>query len=282
MVNLNRRDAENAEVTQRPEEAFDMHKTTLLPILLGTLVAAQLACGRINPLASRAAPSPSPNHKELIDQIFARYTEAVGGQEAVEAVSSYQTRGTFETSAARVQGTIESWGKNPNKNLTVITFPGIVEVKKGFDGESHWVQTPFGTFTAAEGATEMSQIERDAEVYRAGKIKSLYYELKLENKVRLSGRDVYMVEGKPERGPAEKLFFDEETGLLVRWDMVRKVPNRGHVFVKVHLDDYREIDGLKVPFKVRFAFESFDFTLKLDEWKHNVSIDDAVFRKPGS
>ena len=259
-----------------------MHKTILLPLLLVTLIAVQVACGRINPFTSRPSASPSPNHKELIDQIFARYMDAVGGQQAIDAVTSYKARGTFETSAARVQGTVESWGKNPNKNLTIITFPGIVELKKGFDGESYWVQTPFGTFTPAEGATEMSQIERDAEVYRAGKIKNLYYELKLENKVRLSGRDVYMVEGKPERGPAEKLFFDEETGLLVRWDMVRKVPNRGHVFVKVHLDDYREVDGLKVPFKLRFAFESFDFTLKLDEWKHNVSIDDAIFRKPRS
>jgi len=257
-------------------------RVALLPFLLAISLTSLIACKHLRPGGSSPSASASPNQKEVIEQIFARYTEALGGQQAIESVTSYKTRGTFETSAARIQGTFESWGKNPNKNLTRITFPGIVEVTKGFDGENQWVQTPFGTFSSAEGATEMSQMERDAEIYRAGKIKALYYDLKLENKVRLSGRDVYLIEGIPQKGPAEKLFFDTESGLLVRWDMVRKVPNRGHVFVKVHLDDYRDVDGLKVPFKIRFSFESFDFTMKLDELKHNVSIDDAMFRKPRS
>ncbi len=257
-------------------------RNILLPFLLCISIVAQVGCNQLRRAGSTPSASPSPSQKEVADQIFARYMEAVGGEEAIEAVTSYRAKGTFETSAARIQGTFASWGKDPNKTLTVMTFPGIVEVRKGFDGESQWVQTPSGTFSSTEGATEMSQIERDAEVYRSGKIKALYYDLKLENKVRLNGRDVYMIEGRPQRGPAEKLFFDAETGLLVRWDMVRKVPNRGHVFVKVHLDDYREVDKLQVPFKVRFAFESFDFTLKLDEWQHNVSIDDAIFIKPRS
>ena len=257
-------------------------RNVLLPFLLCISIVAQVGCNQFRRTGSAPSGSPSPSQQEVVDQIFARYMEVVGGQEAIDAVISYRAKGTFETSAARLQGTFASWGKNPNKNLTVITFPGIVEVRKGFDGESQWVQTPFGTFATTEGATEMSQIERDAEIYRAGKIKDLYYALKLENKVRLSGRDVYMIEGQPQKGPAEKLFFDAETGLLVRWDMVRKVPNRGHVFVKVHLDDYREVDKLQVPFKVRFAFESFDFTLKLDEWQHNVAVDDALFRRPRS
>jgi hypothetical protein len=254
-------------------------RAALLPFLLAISVTALIGCKHLRPGGSGPSASASPSQKEIVEQIFERYTEAVGGQQAIESVTSFKTRGTFETSAARIQGTFEAWGKNPNKNVMRITFPQF-EIKKGFDGENQWVQTPFGTFSSTEGATEMSQVERDADVYRAGQLKNLYYDLKLENKVRLSGRDVYLVEGIPQRGPSEKLFFDTETGLLVRWDMVRKVPNRGHVFVKVHLDDYREVDGLKVPFKVRFAFESFDFTLKLDELKHNVPIDDAMFRKP--
>ena len=64
--------------------------------------------------------------------------------------------------------------------------------------------------------------------------------------------------------------------------MARRVPRRGIVFVKVHLDDYREVDGVKVPFSVRFAFESFDFTLKINDLQHNVAVDDAVFQKPGT
>jgi hypothetical protein len=128
----------------------------------------------------------------------------------------------------------------------------------------------------------MAGIEHDAEIYRAGKIKSLYHSMRLDGRARLGGRDCYVVEGIPVKGPSEKLFFDTENGLLLRWDMARRVPRRGNVFVKVHLGDYREIDGVKEPFSVRFAFESFDFTIKLNDLKHNPSIDDSVFKKPGA
>lgn len=254
---------------------MSVKQTSLLTFLLAISIAPQVACSR-----KPRAEAP-PKKTELIDEIFARYTEALGGQEAIERVTSYKARGAFATSVAQVAGSFETWGKNPNKSLTIITFPRFGELKKGFDGETNWVQTPIGTFSA-QGATEMSEIERDAEVYRAGKIKSIYQDLKLENNARLSGRDVYVVEGKPAKGPAEKLFFDKENGLLVRWDMVRRNPQRGNVFVKVHLDDYREVDGVKVPFKVRFNFESFDFIMHIEELQHNVSVDDAMFKKPGT
>jgi hypothetical protein len=161
----------------------------------------------------------------------------------------------------------------------VIEFPRIGTLKKGFDGENRWVQTPAGT-VADESPKQMAEVEQDAEVYRAGKIRSLYESMTLEGKARLNGRDVDILEGKPAKGPAEKLFFDTETGLLRRWDMVRRNPQRGNIFVKVHLEDYREVDGVKVPFKVRFAFESFELTLNVDSLEHNVAIDDALFAKP--
>ena len=128
----------------------------------------------------------------------------------------------------------------------------------------------------------MSELERDADIYRAGKIKSLYFKMVLQPKARLQGREVYVVEGQPARGPSETLFFDVKDGLLLRWDMVRKDPKRGNVFVKVHLEDYREVDGVKIPFNVRFAFESFDVIVKIDEVKHNVDIPDSFFKKPGT
>jgi hypothetical protein len=178
-----------------------------------------------------------------------------------------------------MRGRIEGWQKEPKKRLSVIEFPRLGTLKKGFDGETAWVQTPSGTFTD-ENPQELAEMERDAEVYSAAKIKSEFDSMKLEPKARLNGRDMNVIEGKPERGPAEKLFFDAETGLLVRWDMARRHPKRGTVFVKAHLENYQQVGKVKVPFKIRFAFESFTFTVNLEEVQHNVEIDDAIFKKP--
>ena len=246
-------------------------------LLLAAIAIPTLSCNRLGSSPDRPAPAPSPTEQEVIDQILDRYQQAIGGKEAIAAITSYKLKGTFE--AAGLNGTLEGWRKEPHKTLSVIEFPRIGALKKGFDGENRWVQTPAGTFSDSSPQA-IAELERDAEVYSAGKIKSLFDSMKLENKARLNGRDMYVIEGKPVRGPAEKLFFDVESGLLVRWDMARKHPKRGTLFVKVHLEDYKEVAGVKVPFKVRFAFESFNFTVKVDELEHNIPIDDAVFRRP--
>lgn len=248
------------------------------PFLIAVIISAQLACTQQPPAESPTASS-SPTEQAAIDQILQRYEQAIGGREALDAITSQKMKGRFQLSG--MVGSVEGWRKEPNKTLTVVEFPRIGTLKKGFDGETRWVQTPAGTFTDSS-PQEIAELERDAEVYSAGKIKTLFDSMKLENKARLNGRDVYVIEGKPARGPAEKLFFDVENGLLVRWDMARRKEGRGTVFVKVHLDDYKEVSGVKVPFKVRFGFESFNFTVQVDQLEYNTPIDDAMFRKPGT
>lgn len=260
---------------KRTEHLLAAWRRAVLGILLGS---CSIACNQITP-SSTPAPLPSSNQESVVDQILERHQEAIGGQAAIDRVTSYKAEGTFESSVLPTRLPFRAWGKEPHKSLSEIEFPRIGTLRRGFDGKSRWVQTPVGTFND-DSPKEMAELERDAEVYRAGKIRSLYSRMALEGPAKLNGRDVYVIEGEPEKGPKEKLFFDKENGLLLRWDMVRRNPRRGNVFVKVHMDDYREVDGLKVPFLVRLAFESFSVTLRLDELKHNVPLDDAIFEKP--
>jgi hypothetical protein len=255
-------------------------RMALVCCLVGALASAESACNRtLSP--SEPVASTTPDSQREVNEILERYTTAVGGQTAIDRVTSYRAKGSFTTSLFQLTGAYEVWAKYPNKTLTVIQFPQVGTLKKGFDGETRWVQTPSAT-VKDESSSGMAEVDKDADIYGAGKIKSLYESMRLEGKARLNGRDVNIVEGKPAKGPAEKLLFDTETGLLLRWDMVRRQPKRGNVFVKVTLDDYREVDGVKVPFKVRFAFESFDLRLIIDEIQHNIPLEDAMFTKPAT
>lgn len=249
---------------------------------LATVLVLVVMLGCIKRPISQSASSNAnaPDSSKQIEEILQRYQAAIGGQEAIDRIVSYQGKGSFSTSGSILTGSYEVWGKDPDKTLSIITFSPSVVIKKGFDGTTRWLQTPAGVVD--ETQNEMAEVERDADIYRVGKIKTLYEKMLLEPKARLHGRDVYVIEGKPARGPSDKLFFDEKDGLLLRWDMVRRNPKRGNVFVKVHLEDYREVDGVKVPFTIRFTFESFELTLKMDELKHNVAIDDSLFKKPGT
>ena len=257
-----------------------MRQQSLLPLLLtAVLITAQLSCAGAVPLVGtpKPSPTPTPSQQAAIDEILQRYEDAIGGREAIAEITSYKLKGTYQLPG--MTGQMEGWQKEPNKRLSIIHVPGLGTLKRGFDGETNWVQTPAGTFS--QEGSEISELERDGEVYSVGKIKSQFDTMRLEpHKARLSGREMHVIEGKPVKGPAEKLFFDAENGLLVRWDMARRHPKQGIVFVKAHLNDYRQVGKVKVPHKVRFAFESFSFTVNLEEVQHNVEINDAVFKKP--
>jgi hypothetical protein len=246
-------------------------------LLMAMIITAQLSCVR-RPSSESASASPSPDEQAVIEQILTRCEQAHGGKEALNAIKSYKLKGTFEL--AGFKGTIEGWRKEPHKTLNVMEFPQLGTLRKGFDGETNWLETPVGTFSADSKSWEVAKLERDAEVYLPGKIRGLFETMKLEHNVRLSGREVHLIEGKPAKGPAEKLYFDVENGLLVRWDMARKEANGTTVFVRVHLNDYKDVNGVKVPFTVRFAFESFNFIIRLESMEANVPISDAIFRKP--
>jgi hypothetical protein len=248
----------------------------LLLLLTAVLITLQVSCAHSGSRGESHSNASTANDQPRIDEILRRYEEVLGGKEAIGGITSYKIKGTFQLGG--MQGNMEGWGKDPRKTLTVIEFPRMGTLKKGFDGETRWVQTPAGTFTDSS-PQEIAEMERDAEVFSAARIRSLFESLKLENKARLNGRDMYVIEGKPAKGPAEKLFFDVENGLLVRWDMARRQQNRT-VFVKAHLDNYQQVGNVKVPFKIRFAFESFNFTINLDDVQHNIAIDDAIFKKP--
>ena len=243
-----------------------MLKRALSLVTLLLVVIAQVSCARRSATPPEPAASPTPTEQAKIDQILQRYEDALGGRAAIDAITSYKLKGTF--TLAGVTGSIQAWRKEPNKYVSVMEFPRVGILKKGFDGETHWFQTPGGTFTE-KSQEEVAKLERDSAAYSAAKIRGLFDSMKLEPKARLNGRDMHVIEGKPLKGPAEKLFFDVENGLLVRWDMARRDTNRTF-FVKVHLDDYREVGGAKAAFKVRFAFEEFTLTVQAEKIEHNI------------
>jgi len=84
------------------------------------------------------------------------------------------------------------------------------------------------------------------------------------------------ITSKPADGPIEKLFFDVKTGLLVRRYTESSTP-LGKLPLQTDYEDYRDVDGIKQPFLIHWAFPGRVWGRKIDEIKQNVSLDDAKF-----
>ena len=124
-------------------------------------------------------------------------------------------------------------------------------------------------------------MKRDADFYGAIKLKELYPKMTVKGKESANGHDAYVIEATPPDGAAETMCFDADSGLLVRTQREGEGPN-GKITFGITFDDYREVDGIKLPFVMHFSLGDFAFVIKLSEVKHNVPVDDAKFDKPAS
>jgi len=220
-----------------------------------------------------------PAAPQNVDQILDRYVQAVGGKDALEKVTSRSMKGTLDNSDDGTTSPAEVFAKAPNKFLSVVSLGESGQALEAFTGDTGWAKDP------DSGLHDMSKQDliaarRDYEFYREIKLKELFPKMALGGKARVADRDAYVVEATTADGATEKLYFDVQSGLLVRRDFERINIDDGIVLWEVDYDDYKDVDGVKVPATVTRKTPDFSLTWRFTEIKNNVPIDDGKFSKP--
>ncbi len=212
-----------------------------------------------------------------VEQVLAKYVQATGGSAAHQKLTTRVAKGEWENVTRRVRFPIEIYSKAPNKRVEVLDAPenrGFTG--RGYDGTAGWSMNMTETGLRPLEGPELATMQRESDFYRQIRLDRLYQRLAVSGKDKINGRELHVVEAVPESGNPEKLYFDCETGLLSRRDMVY-----GKTPVQHYYEDYRDIDGIKLPFVLRSEGPVRVIT-RLTEIKHNVPIEDARFKSPAS
>ena len=231
-------------------------------------------------LAAAVAQTTPQAALPSVDQVLDKYVKAIGGKAALEKLTSRVSKGTFEMDQLPGPAAEEIYAKAPNKQYLVTDLPGFGQASRGFNGAVGWEDNPQNGMRDITG-TELAAMKRDADFYAAIKLRELYPKMTVKGKESFNGHDAYLVEATPPDGAAETMYFDADSGLLARTEREAEGPN-GKVTLDITFDDYREVDGIKLPFAMHFSLGEFAFVIKLSEVKHNVPIDDAKFDKPAA
>jgi zinc protease len=226
------------------------------------------------PPAATPAPAPEPKTAE---EVFDRYVRAIGGRDAIEKVKTRVTKSVMELPTFSITGKGESFNKAPNKLYSILVLDaGTLE--RGFDGKTGWSKDPFGGGLRDLGGLELSGLKQEAELQLPIKLKELFPKAKLKGKEKVENTDVYVVD-LPVGDKAEQAYFNAMNGLLIRWN--KEIQSQeGPVAAEQRFEDYREVDGVKIPFVVSMTTPQFSFTNKVSEVKHNIEIPESKFTKP--
>ena len=238
------------------------------------------------------------------DKIVDKYLQAIGGAERLAGLKSVAAKGTsVGFGGFGGGGKVEIFAKFPDQRTTVIDFPNSPERGDSlriFNGREAWMETPLsilGEYQLTGG--ELDGARLDAQLSFPGQIKLVLTNLRVSMPVTISdlpgpssqtanqssmvavGQDrmVNVVQGTTPRGTLATLYFDQESGLLVRMVRYGKSPI-GRVPTQIDYADYRDVNGIKIPFRMLFAWLGGRDAIQLSEVRTNVPIDAARFARP--
>jgi hypothetical protein len=238
-----------------------------------------------------AAPVIDPDESEVTsqdpqvpgpDQIFSKYIDAIGGAQKVGALNTLIAKGNYKGYDTEFEDVpVEIYSKAPVNHATVIHFRAGDSITT-FDGKGGWISEndkPVPLIQQTGGELEGARV--DGAISFPSTIRSLRTKW-FTGATEIDDKDVILAQGIGGGSPTPlKLYFDKQTGLLVR--QVRYVQlNMGRVPAQIDYEDYREIPGagVKVPFKVTSTWVDGRSTATFTEVQANQPIPDQRFAKP--
>ena len=247
--------------------------------------ALPLAASGHEPPPAGARPTPTPGaaagnapraEQPTVQQVYEKYSAAVGSADAQAKFQTQVVKGTYAASQGRTQS-YEMTLKSPDKFLLVTEGPQG-KTTQAVAGNTGWVLSPRGRREVS--AAEVANARRGAEMNALVKFRPSAT-MRVVGRRKVGERDAVVVVDRPGEGVQRRYFFDAESGLLVRVltltdAILNQIPEQ------VDLEDYRDVDGVKMPFTVRVsAIDTFNsYTRTVTEVRHGLAVEDTIFNMP--
>jgi photosynthetic reaction center cytochrome c subunit len=171
---------------------------------------------------------------------------------------------------------VEIYAKAPDRRISILHLKGGESVT-AFDGKQGWLSVPGRVHMMSAAENDAARI--DADFHFAVHVKSLYQKFRVDRGEKIDGHDTYVVVGQSEGQPPLQLYLDQQSGLLLRLVRYAETP-LGRNPTQIDYTDYRDADGVKVPFRWTLARPGNRFTIQVDQLQQNVPVDDAKFAPP--
>ena len=220
----------------------------------------------VNPAASL------PSASDVLD----KYVAAVGGAAALGKVSSRVGTGKVTFAAGPSLPVQIAW-KAPGKQIMTVHLPAG-DSNTVWNGHAGWSSSPGGPVHETNEA-DFDGARLDADLQLSIHLKQLFSDIKVIDVEKVRDHDaVLLLASNPGQSGLE-LFFDAQSGLLLRQLRFSKSP-LGLNPTRIDYDDYKDFDGVKVPLHLTIARPRTKLDIQFDQLSQNVAVDDGQFEAP--
>ena len=225
---------------------------------------------------------------QTADEVVEKHLAAMGGRAALEKITSRVMTGTISltTPGGDLTGSIEVYNAAPNKSRTFVKIDasqfglGQIVQDQRFNGTSGY------TIDTMNGNRELTGDQLDAARSNTFPSPLLKYKeagtkVELLGREKTGDRDAYVLKVSPTKGPSARMFIDADSYVMIKSVVTINVPQAGgDVEQTTQVSDYRDLDGVKVPYRIQSInqFQTVSFTATKVE--QNIAIDDRMFSRP--
>lgn len=216
------------------------------------------------------------------DQILNKYVSALGGAQRLAGITSFIAKGiSVGYGDEAYNRNIEIFAKAPDQRTTIIhTLTG--DNTTTFDGNSGWIAAPS---TAAPvpvvslAGSDLLAAKIDAQLLFPAQIQQEFTNWRVGRRATIDGKAVEVLQGMSAIGFPVRLYFDTQSGLLVR--QLRYTDSGvGLNATRIDYGDYRDVSGIKMPFHWVVTWFDGRSTFDMKDVQTNVPIDATKFAKP--
>jgi len=215
-----------------------------------------------------------------IDGVFAKYIDALGGAQRLAAATSYTATGTYagwDTGLSDVPA--EIYAKAPGQ-YTTIAHRTEGDSVWAYDGQNAWEVSINAALPSAipltKGNFEGARLDAIVAIAPT-RLRQSFAKWEI-TKGLIDDKPVQILRGtNPGQSPVN--FYFDNTGLLVRllrWNETLVGP----VATQYDYSDFRDVGGVKRPFKWIKTSTRNQVTMVIKDIRPNVAIDAAKFARP--
>lgn len=224
--------------------------------------------------ASILAAGAYPGHAQEAEKTVSQYVKAAGGSKALSKIRTLTLEGTFNTSDGKA-GTYTLDTKLPNRYYSELLV-GDKNLIEAYNGKSAWHQTAAGELGTLVGPEGM-QLEAAAQFYNSRLLNPKKSKMKVTpvGHAQVRGKDAVQLEISSATGMKRQVFFDPQTHLIVK-----EAAAVGGIEEEILYDDYRTVDGVKLPYKIELHRGSDRYDIDVTRAVINGTVGERVFDFP--
>jgi len=225
------------------------------------------------------ANRPATQESTSADQIFNKYFQAIGDAQSLGSFTTLLAKGTYsgyDTDNQKVP--VDIYAKAPAQMTTIVHAP-LGDSVRVFDGRSGWIASPDRPVPLLPlTGGDVTGAKIDAMLVFSTGIRQLYPQWRVAD-TTIDGKDVWMLEGVAPGQLPLKLYFDQESGLLVR--SLRLIDTAiGYNPTQLDFSDYRLVSGIRVPYHQVITWTDNQVTIDLTNVQLNTAIEAIKFAQP--